>query len=99
MSAPTVVAAFTVTGSGITLTAGFYTASHGTSLTFVNGTTTNNAANPISYLWNFGSGSNPTSNAVNPAFVFSVANTYTVVLGATGSFNITNAGIRKIQIT
>ncbi|HOS16034.1 MAG TPA: PKD domain-containing protein [Bacteroidales bacterium] len=95
---PTVVAAFTL-GSPATLTGNYYTASAGQSIPFINGTVTNNPLNPITYLWNFGSGSEPdTSNAVNPHYSYADAGDYTVTLQATGSFGIMSAGTRKIQI-
>ena len=98
ITAPTVSSAFTLTGTGVTLTAGYYTASRNTVVSFVNGTTTNNSANTISYAWNFGSGSNSTSSLKSPTYTFTATGSYTVVLGATGSFNITSAGSRLIKV-
>ena len=94
-SIETVTAAFTVTGN-VTSSAGFYTASVGSSLTFVNGSTTSNGK-PLTYAWNFGSAS-AASTASSPAQVFTTASTYTVLLGATGSYSIKNAASRNIRI-
>lgn len=60
-------------------------------IAFVNTTTTNNAANSISYVWNFGSGSITSSLANPPLFSYTATGSYTVRLSATGSFNITSA--------
>jgi hypothetical protein len=95
---PSVTSSFTLTGSGITLTNSFYTASHNVLVNFINGTVTTNPSNVLAYSWNFGSGSNSTSSLTNPGFVYTATGSYTVVLGATGSFNVMSAGARKIQI-
>jgi hypothetical protein len=97
MSVPTVVAAFTVTGATVVSTAGFYTASVNDPLTFVNGTSTNNPSNTLTYNWQFNSAS-LTSTATNPTFTFTTASTYAVILGASGSFDKRNSGTRNIQI-
>ena len=97
MSVPTVAAAFTVTGASVTQTAGFYTASAGDTLTFVNGTTTTNPYNPLTYNWQFSSAS-LNSTATNPTFVFTTASTYPVTLGASGSYGVRAAGTRNIQV-
>lgn len=101
LTAPTVTSAFTLL-SPATLTAGYYTASAGEVIPFLNGTSTNNPSNPITYLWNFGSGSAPTeygtSTEVNPSYSFADPGDYLVLLSATGSFGIANGGARWIQI-
>ena len=100
MSVPTIAAAFTLTGSTTTIGAGgYYTASHTDTLIFTNGTTTNNPANPLTYNWTFGTGIS--SSLVNPSYSYNIAGagTYTVNLGASGSFNAINVGSRKILIT
>jgi PKD repeat protein len=98
---PTVSPSFTL-GRPATLTASYYTASAGNSIPFINGTTTNNTSNPITYLWVFGSGSAPanygTSTTASPTYSYATAGTYTVRLQATGSFGIQSATTRKIQI-
>lgn len=98
MSVPTVSSAFTVTGTTVSLTAGFYTASVGDTLSFINGASTNNPFNPLTYNWTFGSGSAPSSSLANPTFTYTTASTYTVVLGVSGSFNAIASGTRRIQI-
>lgn len=102
VNAPTVTAAFIPTGRTITKTGSYYSASANDVLTFVNGTTTNNTANVITYKWLFGSGSAPTfygtSTLTSPIYTFGSSGEFNVVLGATGSFNIMSAGIRLIHI-
>ena len=98
MSVPTVASAFTLTGATVTLTAGFYTASVGDTITFVNGASSNNPANPLTYNWTFGSGSSPSSSLVNPTFTYSSASTFTVTLGVSGSFNAIATGTRAIKV-
>jgi len=97
MSVPTVTSAFTVTGATVTQLAGYYTASYGDTLTFVNGATTNNPANVLTYIWNFSSAS-LTSTATNPTFTFTTASIYAVSLGVSGSFNSRATGTRNINI-
>lgn len=94
ITAPSVTSAFTLSGVG----AAPYTASKNTAVQFVNGTTTNNPLNTITYAWNFGSGSNSTSSLANPTYTFTATGSYVVVLGASGSFNILNASTRTIKI-
>lgn len=98
-SKPTVSAAFTVSGDGVVLTGGFYTASVSSSLLFTNGSTTSNTAT-LTYQWHFGTGSLTGSSATNPTIASGsyTAGNYTVLLGATGSYNIMSAGSRLIQI-
>jgi hypothetical protein len=98
MSVPTVASAFTLTGATVTLTAGFYTASVGDTITFINGASTNNPANQLTYNWTFGSGSAPSSSLTNPTFTYTTASTYTVRLGVSGSFNAIATGTRNIKI-
>ena len=98
MSIPTVAAAFTVTGATVIQTAGYYTASVGDTLAFVNEATTNNPHNPLTYNWEFSSGSSAESTDTNPSFVYTVTGSYLVTLGATGSFNTISAGTRRVQI-
>jgi hypothetical protein len=98
LSVPTVTSAFTVTGATVTQTAGYYTASVGDTLTFVNGASTNNPYNTLTYNWTFGSGSAPSSSLANPTFTYSTASTYVVILGVSGSFNAKTTGTRNIQI-
>ena len=95
---PTVAAAFTVTGASVILHNGYYTASRNDSLTFVNGATTNNSSNPLTYLWNFTS-ETLTSTATNPVIEFPFAGIYPVTLGVSGSFNAIATGTRNICIT
>lgn len=96
ITAPTVTSAWTLTGTSVILTAGYYTASTGDTLSFVNGTVTNNPANTITYTWNFDDGNSSTSK--NTTHVYSSEDTYNVLLSATGSFNIMSAGLRKVLI-
>lgn len=98
MSVPTVAAAFTVTGSTTIISGGFYTASVGDTLTFINGASSNNPLNPLTYNWTFGSGSAPSSSLTNPTFTYTTASTYTVTLGVSGSFNAIATGTRNIKI-
>ena len=95
-SIPVITIAFTL-GSPAQLTASFYTASAGAAVPFVNGSSINNGAT-LTYNWNFGSGSNSTSSVSNPTNTFTNAGTYTVVLGATGSYGLKAAATRKVQI-
>jgi PKD repeat protein len=95
---PSITSSFTLTGASASLTNGFYTASRNAAINFVNGTTTTNPSNVLTYSWNFASGSNPTSSLTNPSFTYTATGSYTILLGATGSFNIMAAGARKIQI-
>jgi PKD repeat protein len=94
MSVPIVSSAFTVTGATIT---GQYTASVGDNLTFVNGATTNNSNNPLTYIWNFSSAS-LTSTATNPTFTFTTASTYAVSLGVSGSFNTRATSTLNVKV-
>ena len=95
LSAPTVAAAFTVSDltAPITLSNGYYTASKGDTLQF-----TDASSNALTWKWNFGSGSNPTSSLQNPTFTFSSASTYTITEGVTGSFGYKSTGTRNIKI-
>ncbi len=98
MSAPTVTAAFSVTDlSGpITLSNGFYTASHGDTLQF-----NDLSSNSVNWNWLFNSGSAGTSSVSgveNPTFVFTSASVYTVTEGVTGSFGNKASGARNILI-
>jgi PKD repeat protein len=98
MSVPTVTAAFTVTGTTIQLTNGYYTASVNDSLTFVNGSSTNNPSNTLTYAWDFGSGS-ATSTDTNPVQGFTTTGSFLVQLVTTGLFDATATGTRRIKIT
>jgi len=78
-----------------------YTASLSASVAtigFTNNTTTNNASNVITYAWNFGSGSNPTSSLTNPSFTYRTTGLYSIILAATGSFNITSSAVSNVLI-
>ena len=97
MSVPTVASAFTVTGATVTTTAGYYTASVGDTLNFVNGASSNNPSNALTYIWNFSSAS-LTSTDANPTFTFTTASTYAVNLGVSGSFDARAVGSRNINI-
>ena len=97
MSVPTVSSAFTVTGSTTVINNGFYTASHTDTLIFINGASSNNPANPLTYLWTFTSAS-LTSTLANPTFQFTSASIYPVTLGVSGSFNTIATGTRNICI-
>jgi hypothetical protein len=98
MSVPTVASAFTLTGSTTVINNGYYTASVGDTITFINGASTNNPSNTLTYNWTFGSGSAPSSSLTNPTFTYSTASTYTVTLGVSGSFNAIATGTRAIKI-
>jgi len=98
MSVPTVSSAFTLTGATAVLNNGFYTASHNDTLTFINGATSNNPSNPLTYLWTFTSAS-VTSTATNPTLLFTSASIYPVTLGVSGSFNTIATGTRNVCIT
>lgn len=95
-SIPVVSVAFTL-GQPATLTASFYTASAPATIPFTNGSTMDNGTS-LTYSWQFGSGSNATSSLANPSFTFTATGSYTVLLGATGSYGIMGSGTRKIQI-
>ena len=98
MSVPTVTSAFTLSGATVILTASFYTASVGDTITFINGATTNNPSNALTYNWTFGSGSAASSSLTNPTFTYSTASSYSVTLGVSGSFNAIATGTRNIKI-
>ncbi len=98
MSVPTVTAAFTVTGTTVQLTNGFYTASAGDLLTFVNGSSTNNPANTLTYVWTFGSAS-ATSTATNPTLAYTITGSYLVTLTTSGSYGTSAVGQRRLLIT
>lgn len=97
ITAPTVVAGFNVSSSLSASTAGAVSGSisgsNPVTVQFINNTTTNNAANTISYIWTFGSGS-VTSSLANPSFTYTATGSYTVRLTATGSFNIASSASR-----
>jgi len=102
-SIPVLTSAFTlVSSNSASLTAGYYTASVGDVITFINGASMTNglSANELTSKWNFNSGSDPipTSSLVNPSYTFTAAGDYLVILGVTGSYNIMAAGSRRIQI-
>ena len=98
-SVPTVSSAFTITGATVTTgPGGYYTASINDALTFVNGASSNNPYNPLTYNWMFGSAS-LTSTATNPTFAYTVTGSYLVTLGVSGSFNALASGARKVWLT
>jgi PKD repeat protein len=97
MSVPTVSSAFTLTGATVVLNNGYYTASAGDILTFVNGASTNNSSNKLTYIWQFNSAS-LTSVSTNPTFTYTSASTYDVVLGVSGSYNSRATSNRYIKI-
>ena len=99
MSVPTVTSAFTVTGPTIQLTNGYYTASANDTLMFVNGASSNNPYNTLTYNWLFSSGSQASSSLANPTFVYTTTGSYVVTLGVTGSFNAITSGTRKLLIS
>lgn len=98
MNTPTVTANFSLSSSLTASTATSITASITNSaavnIAFINTTTTNNAQNSITYQWTFGSGSITSSLANPPLFAYTATGSYTVRLGATGSFGITSAANR-----
>ena len=98
LSAPTVTAAFTVSDltAPITLSNGYYTASHGDTIQF-----TDASSNAVNWDWLFSSGSAGTSSVSgvqNPTFTFTTASTYTITEGVTGSFGYKASGARNIKI-
>lgn len=95
-SIPTVTAAFTMAWPA-TLTASYYTSSVGASIPMINASTTNNDQT-LTYNWLFGSAS-VSSNSTNPTITYTNTGTYTIILGATGSYGIKSTGTRKILIT
>ena len=98
-SVPTVSSAFTVTGATVTTgPGGYYTASINDTLTFVNGASSNNPYNPLTYNWLFGSAS-LNSTATNPTFTYTVTGSYLVTLGVSGSFDARASGARKLWLT
>jgi len=93
ITAPTVVSAFSLSP-----TTGSFLSGAGLLVTFTNLTQTNNSQNPITYIWNFGSGS-ITSSLVNPTFTYTATGSYTVRLSATGSFGITSTASALVLVT
>lgn len=93
ITAPTVAAAFSLSP-----TTGSFNSGAGLLVTFTNLTQTNNSQNPITYIWNFGSGS-ITSSAANPTFTYTATGSYTVRLSATGSFGITSTASALVLVT
>lgn len=92
---PTCVASFTLSSSlTSSATTQITTSVASASIAFVNGTTTDNASNTISYLWTFGSGSITSSLRNPPLFTYTATGSYTVRLTATGSFNIATSQSR-----
>lgn len=93
--APTVTANYSLSSNlTASTTTNITTSVASASITFINTTTTNNSSNPITYVWNFGSGSVTSSLATPPVITYTATGSYTVRLSATGSFGITSAATR-----
>lgn len=98
ISAPTVNTNFAISSSisGSTRT---LTGSAPLIVDFANLTTTNNAANSITYNWNFGTGSLTSSLVTPPDLTYTATGSYTVRLTATGSFGIASSASALILVT
>lgn len=91
MPAPTVTANYSLSSSLTASTATSITTSVASaSILFINTSTTNNANNALTYLWTFGSGSITSSLTNPPIITYTATGSYTIRLGATGSFGVTS---------
>lgn len=97
VTAPTVVASFTISSS-LSGSTSKLSGSAPLTVHFDNTTSTNNSANSINYLWTFGSGSFTSSLASPQDFVYTATGSYTVRLTATGSFGIASSASALIRV-
>ena len=74
--------------------------SHPFTVPFINATlVSSQTPGTMTYFWNFGSGSNPTSSLANPTFTYNDTGSYTVFLNATNSFALAARGTRTSYIS